>query len=387
MRDEIKIVLRSLADNRLRFSLTVAMIAVGITSLVSIQTALDVVTDRVVGSFSKMGADAFTLRAKDGCPPLDYAQARSFASEFSFAEAASASVVVDAVAQVKSGSKSTDPVVSLVAADERYLDCKMASLASGRNLTEEDVAYGARVAVLGDNVRKKLFGDNSGIGSAVTVSGKRYYVAGILSRQGALFGTSLDDSVIVPASPGGGYEVTVIPSSDIEFMESVKEAKSLMRAIRGLSPVEDTDFSIIRADSIQTGLGALKSKLSLSALIIGLVTLLGAAVGLMNSELISVKRRTREIGIHRAVGAKSASICRQFLAEAVVIGQVGGIIGIMLGIALGNLVAVYLNGGYTVPWRWLTASVLICLAVSLLSGYLPAKRAAGLDPIQALRDD
>lgn len=387
MRDEINIVLRSLADNRLRFSLTVAMIAVGITSLVSIQTALDVVTDRVVGSFSKMGADAFTLQSKDGCPPLDYAQARLFASVFSFAEVVTVSAVVDPVAQVKSGGKSTDPVVSLVAADESYLACKMATLDSGRNLTEEDVKYGARVAVLGDNVRRKLFGDDNGIGSAVTVSGKRYYVAGTVSRQGALFGTSLDDSVIVPASAGGGYEVTVIPSSGLEFMESVKEAKALMRAIRGLSPVEDTDFSIIRADSILTGLGALKSKLSLSALIIGLVTLLGAAVGLMNSELISVKRRTREIGIHRAVGAKSASICRQFLAEAVVIGQVGGIIGIMLGIALGNLVAVYLNGGYTVPWRWLTASVLICLAVSLLSGYLPAKRAAGLDPIQALRDD
>ena len=207
---------------------------------------------------------------------------------------------------------------------------------------------------------------------------------GVLERQGALFGRDLDDAMLVPPDGAGGYQVTFRVAASGQAA-AVATAGTLMGAVRRLPPGSEPDFEIVRADSTEEMLASLRGKLSAAALVIGLITMLGAATGLMNSMLVSVKERTREIGTCRALGARARAIERQFLAEAVLTGQAGCLAGILLGLLLGNLVALTMEGDFIVPWRWIGFSVLLSLAVSLASGLLPARRAAALDPIEALR--
>lgn len=361
-------------------------------ALVGIETSIEILSQRLAGSMAKMGAGAYTLTSKDHCPPLRYADAVQFAG-ISNEPLKSVHSVPIAALQVKSGEQATDPTVSLIAADENYLDVRMADLASGRGFSANEVESAAFVAVLGDNVRKRLFGeDQYPEGRIVNVAGAAYSVIGYLQRQGAVFAGGLDNSVIIPLSNARGLfladsdpvEVTVVASEGVDFMESVEMSRSAMRTARHLSPIDESDFQIVKSDSAQSSLASLKSKLSLVALGIGMITLLGAAVGLMNIMLVSVKERTREIGVRKALGAKRVTIERQFLIEAVIIGQIGCAVGVVLGIFVGNVVALVMDGGFAVPWQWVGVSVALALAVSLLSGFIPACRAASLDPVTAL---
>lgn len=385
MRDFFRFALDSLSTNRRRVLLTVAIIAVGVASLVGIETAVGVLTDRVAGSFDRLGAGLFTIRPKEDASPLDARQAAAFAAAFRQAEAVSCWCISRQAAMVRSGGKATDPVVEIVATDAGYLACQDLSLASGRNFSPYEVEQHAKVALIGDNVRRRLFGDSDAIGKEITAAGTRYRVIGVLQRQGALFGTGIDSGILCPMETTESSCSVTVRTAPAVAGATLSEAGRLMAAIRRLPPGAAPDFEIVQADSAQATLASLRAKLSLVALAIGLITMLGAAVGLMNSMLVSVKERTREIGTRRALGAKAQAIARQFLGEALLIGLLGSAAGILLGLLLGNLVALALDGGFSIPWGWITAAVLLASAVSLASGLLPARRAAALDPIEALR--
>ena len=385
MRDFFRFALDCLSSNRRRVLLTVAIIAVGVASLVGIETAVDVLTDRIVGSFDKLGAGLFTLRPKEDAAPIDGRQAASFAAACDFAEAVSCWSVLQDAATVRSGGAATDPVVRILATDAGYLACEAVRLAAGRNFSPYEVEQGSSVALIGDNIRRKLFGPDDGVGREITVGSRRFRVVGTLERQGALFGTRLDASVLCPISGTEASCCVTVRTAPGENSLAVAQAGRLMQAIRRLPPGIEHDFEIAQADSAQATLASLRSKLSLVALAIGLITMLGAAVGLMNSMLVSVKERTREIGTRRALGARARVIERQFLGEALLIGMMGCAAGVLLGLLLGNLVALALDGGFSIPWGWIAAAVLLASAVSLASGLLPARRAASLDPIEALR--
>lgn len=385
MRDFFRFALDSLSTNRRRVLLTVAIIAVGVASLVGIETAVGVLTDRVAGSFDRLGAGLFTIRPKEDASPLDARQAAAFAAAFRQAEAVSCWCISRQAAIVRSGGKATDPVVEIVATDAGYLACQDLSLASGRNFSPYEVEQHAKVALIGDNVRRRLFGDSDAIGKEITAAGARYRVIGVLQRQGALFGTGIDSGILCPMETTESSCSVTVRTAPAAAGATLSEAGRLMTAIRRLPPGAATDFEIVQADSAQATLASLRAKLSLVALAIGLITMLGAAVGLMNSMLVSVKERTREIGTRRALGAKARAIARQFLGEALLIGLLGSAAGILLGLLLGNLVALALDGGFSIPWGWIAAAVLLASAVSLASGLLPARRAARLDPIEALR--
>lgn len=385
MRDFFRFALDSLSTNRRRVLLTVAIIAVGVASLVGIETAVGVLTDRVAGSFDRLGAGLFTIRPKEDASPLDARQAAAFAAAFRQAEAVSCWCISRQAAIVRSGGKATDPVVEIVATDAGYLDCQDLSLASGRNFSPYEVEQHAKVALIGDNVRRRLFGDSDAIGKEITAAGARYRVIGVLQRQGALFGTGIDSGILCPMETTESSCSVTVRTAPAAVGATLSEAGRLMTAIRRLPPGAAPDFEIVQADSAQATLASLRAKLSLVALAIGLITMLGAAVGLMNSMLVSVKERTREIGTRRALGAKARAIARQFLGEALLIGLLGSAAGILLGLLLGNLVALALDGGFSIPWGWIAAAVLLASAVSLASGLLPARRAARLDPIEALR--
>ena len=385
MRDFFRFALDSLSTNRRRVLLTVAIIAVGVASLVGIETAVGVLTDRVAGSFDRLGAGLFTIRPKEDASPLDARQAAAFAAAFRQAEAVSCWCISRQAAIVRSGGKATDPVVEIVATDAGYLACQDLSLASGRNFSPYEVEQHAKVALIGDNVRRRLFGDSDAIGKEITAAGARYRVIGVLQRQGALFGTGIDSGILCPMETTESSCSVTVRTDPAAAGATLSEAGRLMTAIRRLPPGATPDFEIVQADSAQATLASLRAKLSLVALAIGLITMLGAAVGLMNSMLVSVKERTREIGTRRALGAKARAIARQFLGEALLIGLLGSAAGILLGLLLGNLVALALDGGFSIPWGWIAAAVLLASAVSLASGLLPARRAARLDPIEALR--
>lgn len=383
MRDEIRFALDSLLVNRRRMVLTVAIIAVGVASLVGIQTAVSILADEVAGSLGRAGAGLFTLQAQKEAPPISYRQAKSFCE---MSRAASVWSVVKKQAQLRSGGVTTDPVVRVLACDENYLACQDLQLAAGRGFTLREVEERLPVALIGDNVRKKLFGNENGLGEMVSCGNGRYRVVGVLAREGALYGSSLDASLLVPIDASAAdCRISVRVPETGTLSSAVAEAGAQLAAVRRLPPGSEPDFEIAKAEGAEATLSSLRSKLSLLALAIGLVTMLGASVGLMNSLLVSVKQRTREIGTRRALGARARSISRQFLLESVVIGQMGNASGVLLGLLFGGLTALALGGRFSVPWPWLGAATLLSLAVSLAAGVLPARRAARLDPVEALR--
>lgn len=386
MRDVFRSALDAFASNRRRFLLTVAMLAVGVAALVGIETAVDVLSREVVGSFDKLGAASLLLRPKVDAPPIDARQAMAFCR---VAEAqrsdASAWTTLQSAAVVRGGGKTTDPVVQLLAVDAAYLSVEGLKLAAGRNISVQETGSSATVALLGDNVRRRLFGEGEGIGEMVSVDGLRLQVVGALERQGAVFGTGIDDALLLPLGSGVADCRITLRAAPGQVRQAMLAAGKLLASIRRLSPGVEPDFEIVEADGAAATLASLRSKLSLVALVIGLVTMLGAAVGLMNSLLVSVKERTREIGTRRALGARARDIARHFLAEALGIGVAGSAAGIVLGLLLGNFVALSLDGRFSVPWGWMAAGTLLAAAVSLASGLLPARRAATLHPIVALR--
>ena len=413
MRDVFRSALHAVLLNRRRFLLTVAMLAIGVASLVGIETAVDVLAREVVGSFDKLGAATLLLRPKADAPPIDARQAISFCDytrhslpsvealaplgsgldsfrhsgldpeSQPIVEASAWSPLQDPVV-VQGGGKATDPVVHLMAVDAAYLSVEGVKLAAGRNFSVQETGQSAAVALLGDNVRKRLFGEGDGLGEMLSVDGLRLQVVGTLERQGAVFGTGLDDALLIPLRYGLPDCRITLRTAPGQQRQAMADAGCLMASIRRLPPGAEPDFEILEADSAAATLASLRSKLSLVALAIGLVTMLGAAVGLMNSLLVSVKERTREIGTRRALGARARDIARQFLGEAVLLGLLGSAAGIILGLLLGNLVALSLDGRFTAPWGWISAGTLLAAAVSLASGLLPARRAARLDPIEAL---
>ncbi len=379
--------LDALKSNRLRTGLTIAIIAVGIMSLVAIQTAIGIMADEVSGSFGKMGAGMFTItRAEDG-PEITLHQALSFSSEVGFARDVSLYRCSDLVARVSGNGNVTDPVVNVVCADEGYLSCQGETVAEGRGITASDVSMRSSIIVLGDNIRRRLFGEESGVGSMVTLNSGRYQVVGSIARRGAIFGTSLDNTVLIPLTEGKGICIDVVPDPSMDIVEAAECASTVFRGIRRLKASASPDFEIVKSNAAEEGLSSIREKLSIAALAIGLITMLGASVGLMNIMLVSVKERTVEIGLRKSLGAKASDIGRQFLLEAVMIGQTGGAAGILAGILFGNMAALVMDGDFSVPWGWVFRAVALCLVVSLLSGSLPAGRAAALNPIDALRDE
>jgi len=394
MRDVFRSALDAFSTNRRRFLLTVAMLAIGVASLVGIETAVDVLAREVVGSFDKLGAATLLLRPRSDAPPISARQAFEFRqacfdpSRHAGLDPASQVSVwspLQDAAIVRSGGNATDPVVQLLAVDDSYLAVAGLKLAAGRNFSVYETQQSAAVALLGDNVRRRLFGEGDGLGEMVSTEGRRLQVIGVLERQGAVFGTGLDDALLIPVSAGLSDCRITLRAAPGELHEAMVEAGSRMASIRRLPPGAEPDFEIVEADSAAATLASLRSKLSLVALVIGLVTMFGAAVGLMNSLLVSVKERTREIGTRRALGARAHDIAHQFLGEALGIGLLGSVAGVLLGLLLGNLVALSLDGSFSAPWGWIAAGTLLASAVSLASGLLPARRAARLDPIEALR--
>jgi len=405
--ENIRIALQSIRVNLLRTILTVLIIAIGITALVGILTAIDSIKSSITREFNFMGANTFTLTSSGmrvqignnryrtrNYSYITYYQANAFKERFNFPATVSISVTATGTATLKYGSIKTNPNITVRGTDENYLFTGGFEIEKGRNFSEQDIFSGRSVVILGNELAKKLFpsGENP-LQKLVSIGSGKYMVAGVLKSKGSGFGVGGDMLCFVPytnvrnyfSRPGMNYSIQV-KVAGAEYIEpATGEAEAQFRIVRGLNPSDESDFNIEKSDNIaKIFLDSIK-KITLVATIIGIITLFGAAIGLMNIMLVSVTERTREIGVRKAIGAKAKTVKQQFLIEAIVIGQIGGVLGIIFGILMGNMISLMIGSPFFIPWLWIFTGIAVCFVVGIVSGYYPAQKASRLDPIEALR--
>lgn len=326
-------------------------------------------------------------------PSITYRQALDFKKRYDHPATVSVSANVSGSQVVRYNSKKTDPNVTVLGVDENYLAVSGYEIAKGRNFNETDLDLANNGALIGAEIVSRLFGSESPLGKDIQVGAKTYQVIGVLEEKGSSMGMAGDRVVYLTLSSAKehllssakSYNISVAVSHPERLEQAIGEATVLMRKVRRLATTEENDFEVTKSDSVAEELFNLLGKMNGSALVIAIITVIGSAIGLLNIMLVSVAERTREIGIRMALGASPAKIQMQFLIEAIVICQLGGLAGIILGIAAGNGFAIFLKIGFVVPWVWMFAAFALCFFVGILAGFYPARKASRLDPIEALR--
>ncbi len=399
--------LSALRANWLRSLLTLMIIAFGIMAVVGILTAIDAAIYSINDNFSSLGANSIEIRPTRGergsrrggsvakrADPISYDQAETFKDLFGERAVVTISMQATGNAAIKYEDKETTPTVPVVGVDEDYFRVKSYDLAVGRTFSAQEARRGGNIAVVGQEIVKRLFNGRAerAIGKVITAGPLRLQVVGVLDEEGQSQ-NSADKIVIVPlstarnayASSKTNYGIVAQLNSVGDLSTGSSDATGMMRIARRLGPRDANDFDLITSDSLVEEIEENTAKLQAGAIAIGLMTLFGAAIGLMNIMLVSVTERTREIGIVKALGASRSTILWQFLAEAVIITQVGGVVGILIGMVVGNIVTIIAGGAFLVPWNWIILSFIVCLITGLLSGLYPAVKASRLDPIESLR--
>ncbi|MGB3946399.1 MAG: ABC transporter permease [Bacteroidia bacterium] len=407
IKENIKISLSSVRSQLLRTTLTVLIISIGIMALVGILTAIDAIKASINSNFTSMGANTFTIRnremnlriGKNGKKPkkyksITYDEAMRFTKDYSFPAIPSVSTMAAGAGTIKFGSKKTNPNMRIFGGDENYMATSGYELEQGRNFSIQEVLYGNHVAIIGKDVVDALFNENENpIDKIITIGSGKYKIIGVLKSKGNSAGFGGDKVAILTLNnvrqyfsvPNMTFTINVL-TNNAQLMEAaINEAIGTFRVIRNVHITDDNNFEITKSDNLASMLIGLIGKATAGATIIGIITLLGAAIGLMNIMLVSVTERTREIGIRKAIGATKSVIRSQFLVEAIVICQMGGLLGIFLGIVIGNIISFQLGVGFIVPWLWIIGGIILCMIVGLFAGLYPAIKASKLDPIEALR--
>ncbi len=407
LRENIKISLRAIRSQLLRTILTVFIITIGITSLVGTLTSIDALKSSINSNFTSMGANTFTIRnremtvriGRNGKRPkkfrnITYQEAVDFSEAYNFPAKPSVSTLASGASTLKYESKKTNPNIRLFGGDENYMATSGYELEKGRNFSANEILYGSHVVILGKEVVDALFTKKQDpIDKIITIGSGKYRIIGVLKSKGNSVGFGGDKVGILPLSnvrqyfsiPNMTFTINIMCNNSQLMDAAIGEATGTFRVIRQLGAGEEDNFEITKSDNLANLLIENMQKVTIGATLIGFITLLGAAIGLMNIMLVSVSERTREIGIRKAVGATRKIIRAQFLVEAVVICQMGGFAGTLLGIILGNMIALSFDISFIIPWDWIVMSILLCLGVGTLAGVYPAIKASKLDPIEALR--
>ncbi|MBD3615917.1 MAG: ABC transporter permease [Gracilimonas sp.] len=393
----------SLKANKLRSFLTLLALVIGVFSVIVSTTAVAVLDNFFQNTMSIMGADVISVSRTPSVQMgslsddvrnrknIDFKTAEELKEQMRIGRGMSPDETFG-IAKISFEDQETEPNVRISGSNENYLNNNSYELEDGRNFTGDDVQYGRNVAILGKDVQNVLFKNQYPIGKQIRFGGKPYTVIGILEPKGQIFGQSFDNFVLIPYTTalnvyGGNRNINIqVQAPEIDFIsETVEEITGILRVIRKVNPGENNDFEISTNETLSGTFDTFTTALYLGGFAIGFITLLGAGIGVMNIMLVSVSERTREIGIRKAVGATRKAIVSQFLMEAVFICQIGGVIGMILGIGVGNLMALWIETEAVIPLWSVIGGFLGMLIVGLVFGVYPAYKASKLDPIDSLR--
>ncbi len=426
IRDVLSLSFRTVRSNKLRTGITVAIIAFGIMALVGINTAIDAMKQKFTESFASMGSNGFTIHYKDyqffgnnnqvtkekkGAKkekisdtkiPITKDQAELFKKNYLFPAKVSINLRGGNNNIVSLGNAKTNPTVQVNGGDENYAELNGYNLNAGRSLNDLDVESGRNVCLIGSDLVTKFFGGNSerAIEKIIKVNGLPFRVIGTMESKGSSIGRSMDNVIITSYNnvrrffvsgsvnqfnPAPSFNIQVKVPDVSQISLAIGEAEGVFRPIRRIHTTDASNFVIDKSDRFVEELLSNLSLITLCAVVIGVITLIGAAVGLMNIMLVSVTERTKEIGLVKAIGGKKASIRQQFLYESIMISLLGAVFGSFLGILIGNVFSLVLNTGFVFPWAWLFWGVFLCTIVGILAGLYPSLKASRMNPIQALR--
>jgi putative ABC transport system permease protein len=395
--ENIKEGLRSVKANMLRSVLTALIVAIGITSLVGILTAIDGIEYSVSESLSSLGANTFDITSKfnrgtaqEGVKekvfsPLLLTEAQSFIGQFDYPASISLAARLTILAEIKHGSEKTNPNVNVTGVNEDYMAIKGLNIAEGRNFSRFEIQYGSKVAIIGHKLAQTLYGENKNpINTEISFKGTQFKVVGLMKEKGELSENNFDNMVLIPiivanqmaSGQGLNYRLTVAINDPEQMDYAMGEATGLMRKIRHDEIINGNSFDIEKSESLGQQLESITSALRFGGFGVGFITLLGAAIALMNIMLVSVTERTREVGVRKALGATPLRIRQQFVIEAIVVCILGGLVGVLLGISLGNVLSVFVFKveAFVMPWFWTFIGLTICVLVGLFSGTPLVKR-------------
>jgi putative ABC transport system permease protein len=328
-------------------------------------------------------------------PIISYSEAKAYKERYDYPLThTSISFTATAAAEVKFENEKTDPEIQVLGVDDYFTVNSGLEVVQGRNFSNFDISNNAYVCILGsDFASKGLLKNVNPIDKIISVRGAKFKVIGVLKEKGSTFGNSQDLRMLIPIQlarslfsiPNINYTVSTMIDKKEFLDEAVNDALITMRQVRSLSPVEENNFGVSRSDDLVNRIAEMTGVLSASAWIIGIITILGSSIALMNIMIVSVTERTREIGVRKSLGAKRSTIAWQFFMETLIIGQIGGFVGIIFGILIGFGIATAIDFNFTIPWMAIIAAVITSFIVALVSGLYPALKAAKLDPIEALR--
>jgi len=394
----------SIQKNKLRSSLTLLGISIGVFSVIGVMTAIRTLESSVASGLNVFAMNTFVIQKYPsisfGGDKKKYRKRKNIDfSQYQKLKSRSKLPVLISVAEgtsirnVKYRDRIVKNYLELFGGDDGTIRSYNTFIADGRNFIDDDIHYAKNVCILGMDIVDRLFPYEDPLGKEIKINGLDYLVIGITERQGDAFGNSKDNFIAIPISTflnkfsdkRTTLSITIESSSEETFEKTKDEAIGLMRSIRKVKPEEDNDFEVITNTEMIEQFSGFTNGIKLFALSVSIIALVVAGIGIMNIMLVSVTERIKEIGIRKAIGATKRDILTQFLMEAVFLSEFGGIVGIILGIAGGNIVSILFNIPAVIPFDWAFIGLVVCSVIGIGFGIYPAWRAAQLDPIESLR--